>query len=239
MVSNDYSDTERKVSPLLAAGILFFPYVFSWFTLRSGHSALARGVSILWLLFVVLVATGRDFKQDNMLIGSNAASVENEKQKTDHKNTSSWLVQNYVDEFDDPTGERFMMLNSFVKGTFNNSATTRSPLYVLFQIERKPKVKVYIHLFEYAIKSRVKEHSITEYFINIKTKAGGKQRLAGTHTGSRIELGERSSLILHRYFSNNHEIKFYLTKDSEYDTLTSYRFKLSDYPGYKDKFKEL
>lgn len=49
----------RKVSVLLGIGILFIPYIFSWFTLRKGYSNLARIVSMLWLcvIFISLVNT--------------------------------------------------------------------------------------------------------------------------------------------------------------------------------------
>lgn len=52
----------RKVSVLLGIGILFIPYIFSWFTLRKGYSNLARIVSMVWLcvVFVSLVSNTRD-----------------------------------------------------------------------------------------------------------------------------------------------------------------------------------
>jgi hypothetical protein len=43
----------RKVSFLLGVGILFLPYVFAWFLLRTGYSTLARIVSFSWLAFLV------------------------------------------------------------------------------------------------------------------------------------------------------------------------------------------
>ncbi len=46
----------REVGPLLGLGIFFVPQLFSWFTLRSGHSKLARGLAFGWLGFLVLIA---------------------------------------------------------------------------------------------------------------------------------------------------------------------------------------
>jgi len=41
---------QRKVSRGLGIGIFLIPLVFSWFTLRKGHSSLARIVSLAWLV---------------------------------------------------------------------------------------------------------------------------------------------------------------------------------------------
>ncbi len=45
----------RKVGVGLGLGIFFLPYVFSWFTLRQGHTTLAKTVSFIWLGLVVFV----------------------------------------------------------------------------------------------------------------------------------------------------------------------------------------
>lgn len=49
---------QRKVG--FALGLLFFPYVFAWFTLRQGHSTLTRVASFAWMavmLFKMLILT--------------------------------------------------------------------------------------------------------------------------------------------------------------------------------------
>src|SRR5271157_1783695 len=50
-----------KVGFLLGLGILFFPFIFTWFTLRNGYSAVARAVAFAWLSFVFLfILVNRD-----------------------------------------------------------------------------------------------------------------------------------------------------------------------------------
>jgi len=46
--------SERKVNFLLGLGIFLLPYIFSWFTLRKGHSTQARVLSFFWLAVAVL-----------------------------------------------------------------------------------------------------------------------------------------------------------------------------------------
>lgn len=50
----------RKVSILLGLGIIFFPLIFAWFTLRAGHTTFSRVVSFSWLvlsLFIMMVSS--------------------------------------------------------------------------------------------------------------------------------------------------------------------------------------
>jgi hypothetical protein len=47
---------KRKVSILLGLGIFFFPFIFSWFTLRRGYSTLARVIVFSWLLISLYFA---------------------------------------------------------------------------------------------------------------------------------------------------------------------------------------
>ncbi|MGL5303472.1 MAG: OB-fold protein [Aeromonas sp.] len=49
----------RKVGFLLLVGIVFFPLLFAWFTLRNGYSTKSRVISFGWLvLCVVMVFAG-------------------------------------------------------------------------------------------------------------------------------------------------------------------------------------
>lgn len=43
---------DREVSLFLFIGILFIPYIFSWFTLRKGYSNLSRILSFAWLFYL-------------------------------------------------------------------------------------------------------------------------------------------------------------------------------------------
>ena len=57
-----YQKTKNtKVGFLLGIGILFLPFVFSWFTLRNGYSTVVRAIAFAWLSFVFLfILVNRD-----------------------------------------------------------------------------------------------------------------------------------------------------------------------------------
>lgn len=50
----DSSPPQRNVGLLLGFGIFIIPYIFVWFLLRSGHSALSRVLGFGWFAFILL-----------------------------------------------------------------------------------------------------------------------------------------------------------------------------------------
>ena len=62
-----------------------------------------------------------------------------------------WSIGFYVDEFDKPTGEKYVW--GHTNGVFSNSATTNSDLYVTFIIDKK---NVSIKLYKYGRNHPVK-----------------------------------------------------------------------------------
>src|SRR5690606_6032534 len=48
-------------------GIFLLPIVFSWFTLRKGHSAVARVVSLVWLAVFFILAGREDADEEQKL----------------------------------------------------------------------------------------------------------------------------------------------------------------------------
>lgn len=48
----------RKVGILLGLGIFVIPMIFSWFTLRKGHTTTARVVSFVWLAVAMMRVVG-------------------------------------------------------------------------------------------------------------------------------------------------------------------------------------
>lgn len=47
--------TNRNMSLGLAIGVIFIPGIFAWFTLRNGHSTVARVCSLGWMVFGFLI----------------------------------------------------------------------------------------------------------------------------------------------------------------------------------------
>lgn len=66
----------RSVGLLLGIGILFLPMLFSWFTLRKGHSTKSRVISFCWLVFSLLIVVSGNKPPDAQKIASNPSAVK-------------------------------------------------------------------------------------------------------------------------------------------------------------------
>ncbi|HEX8266954.1 MAG TPA: DUF3862 domain-containing protein [Pyrinomonadaceae bacterium] len=73
-------EPERKVSFLLGLGIFLMPYIFSWFTLRKGHTTTAKIISFVWLGVIVLMVA---IKPNQDISDSSRAFVSDTRQTKD------------------------------------------------------------------------------------------------------------------------------------------------------------
>nr|VFK35242.1 MAG: protein of unknown function (DUF4875) [Candidatus Kentron sp. MB]VFK77195.1 MAG: protein of unknown function (DUF4875) [Candidatus Kentron sp. MB] len=80
---------KKSVGILLVVGIFFLPIVFSWFTLRKGHTKLAKIVSFSWLVFTIAIS----IFYDDPSISQKAKVVPNEaKQESSQGRAQSYEV---------------------------------------------------------------------------------------------------------------------------------------------------
>ena len=62
------------------------------------------------------------------------ASIDSIRAITDILKRNQWKIDEYVDKFKDKTGEKFVY--AFCTGTFSNTATTNSRLYVGVSLDK-------------------------------------------------------------------------------------------------------
>ena len=63
---------QRYIGFWLGVGIFFFPFLFSWFTLRKGYSTPAKVISLGWLVFVIAISAS---KPDTSLTNSTSSQT--------------------------------------------------------------------------------------------------------------------------------------------------------------------
>jgi hypothetical protein len=80
----------RKVGLGLGLGIFFLPIVFSWFTLRKGHSTLSKVLALGWcgLVFISMVS-GKNDRSDQKAATVHAASTTTPVQDVAPVNTAA------------------------------------------------------------------------------------------------------------------------------------------------------
>ncbi|WP_444922855.1 hypothetical protein ACJJH9_11695 [Microbulbifer sp. DLAB2-AF] len=82
----------------LGVGIFLLPIIFSWFTLRKGYSALARGLSFTWLILCIVFVSLSDGTEYETSSGGNGAITKTKSIKPDYpvSNESYSSVNNEV-----------------------------------------------------------------------------------------------------------------------------------------------
>jgi len=81
--SNKTELPEKKVGLLLGIGILFIPYVFTWFTLKGGYGKKTRILSFLWMFVVIVMVAGPyNSKKDTSKANSSMSNTDNNLAKT-------------------------------------------------------------------------------------------------------------------------------------------------------------
>ncbi len=90
---NSAQPPTRKVSILLGIGIFFIPLIFAWFTLRKGHSTLARVLSFVWLIASISLATSPKEPELNPETPARIAQTDIPMQTTSENIPASESVQ--------------------------------------------------------------------------------------------------------------------------------------------------
>ena len=126
----------------------------------------------------------------------------------------------YVDDFNQPTDEKYIINVNYITGTFSNSATTNSLLNVKVLADAED---VAFFLYEYG-RNPVKNPSsyyVDEYDITMKTADGTKYDLTGTLYcgGDRLYIDDKYLPTVLDALKSGDEVSFYLVH-SKYTTST-------------------
>lgn len=105
------------------------------------------------------------------------SAAKNAAADSDPTNLGIWTVRYYVDEFQNPTTEGYITTSNYVVGTFSNSATTNSDLYVIWLIDSSD---VAIKLLEYGRNVVKSSYDSTSYSITMLDPDGNKVSMIGT-----------------------------------------------------------
>ena len=148
-------------------------------------------------------------------------------------NSSSWIIGEYTDEFEQPTGKKYIVVDS--NGTFSNSATTDSDLYAALQIDQ---TEIRIMLWEYGRNLVKGIYDYETYSVTILDEAGTKHSYTGIiYQGStRITIPSTNRSALFSLLENNDSLKIYL-KTSKY-SISTYLFTI-DTRGFAEAYDKI
>ena len=150
-----------------------------------------------------------------------------------------WSLEAYVDEFDLPTDEYYIVNRTPFGGTFSNSATTKSELKAfLFYEPYDAADYVSIRLLEYG-DMRVKNpySSTREYDIVVMDNDGNKSYLSGSMFAqdSDIVVGGTDAQTILDALKKGGTVRFAITESE--DSLTKYVITIDDATGFNAAFR--
>lgn len=146
--------------------------------------------------------------------------------------TGNFYIGNYVDEFGDKTGKKFVGYKG--NGTFSNSATEGSRL--AFWVAMNSTTKFDISLYEYAGKNPVKDiFGEDEYVIRFRYSDTTSQ-VTCKNAGDRISCGPSNSSKLHAALKVAGKVKFSIY--NRRTTSSQYSFEVNA-NGYTNAIRKL
>lgn len=185
-----------------------------------------------------------EYQQMSLLIAQKEAEIQKQKEAEEKErirlaninNTGMWEVRYYVDSYGEPTKDGYIANDDYIKGTFDNSATTNSDLNIRFLITNSKDIS--LKLYEYADTTEVKGSYDypTSYFVYVKDSEGKEYSLNAKNTSDRLEFNASDSLILHKLFLKGKIIKFYI---SEYKGSSKYNFSIDNPEWYENAYRKL
>lgn len=143
----------------------------------------------------------------------------------------------YVDEFNQPTSDGYVVNEAYISGKFSNSATTDSLLYVQVLADKED---IAIFLYEYG-RNAVKNSSsryVEEYDITMKTADGAKHNLTGTIYcgGDRLFIDSKYEATVLNALKSGEQVSFYIVQSDR--TTTTYLFTVNT-SNFAEKYGEL
>ncbi|MDR3930839.1 MAG: hypothetical protein Q3Y27_08215, partial [Clostridia bacterium] len=141
------------------------------------------------------------------------------------------------DEFNNPTTEGYITTKDYVVGTFSNSATTNSELYVIWLID---KSDVAIKLVEYGRSVVKSSYSSTNYNIVMLDPDGNRVYMTGTmwKGGDRIYIDSEYESTVIEALKRNGSVSFRIDEGGKYGN-SSYLFKMEDTSFFDNAYSML
>lgn len=150
-------------------------------------------------------------------------------------NTGIWQVVNFVDDFGEPTDNKYIRNSSLIKGSFSNTATQNSDLNIRFLISNRDDVS--IMLYEYAGNNPVKAIGNTNYRVLLQNKDGERHDLGAVNRSDRLSFSVNHSRIIHNALLKGGEVQFRINEVRT--PTTQYHFSINNALYYDNAYRIL
>jgi len=155
-------------------------------------------------------------------------------------NTGMWSIFNYVDEWGEPTENRYITNTRPIRGTFSNIATQDSELDVRIVISNSSSISIV--LYEYAGNNPIKTNIPETYAVLFQDKDGDSPTLWGTNSSDKLEFGKTESREIHNALMKGGTVKFRIIQWEVRTNQASdsrYSFTIRNANGYENAYTKL
>jgi len=150
-------------------------------------------------------------------------------------NTGMWQLGEFVDDFGNKTGNKYIINRTKIRGTFSNTATQNSPLNIDFVIKAD---EISIKLYEYAGNNPVKGiFSPCRYTVQIQDDNNKQHTFKAENWLERLSFNRTATRAIHGILSNGGNIKFVISNDRTPTTV--YRFNIEKADWYENALRQL
>lgn len=109
------------------------------------------------------------------------AEVETTKETTTEKAVAQlWNTDYYVDDFNQPTDEWYIMNNTLFIGTFSNSAVTDAKLTAEILVDCNKEISFFLYEYGRNLVKNSSENYVDTYNITMRTADGKDHKITGT-----------------------------------------------------------
>lgn len=143
----------------------------------------------------------------------------------------------YVDEFNQPTSDGYVANKEYIVGTFSNSATTNSLLYVMLLADSDDITFILYEYGSHLVKNS-SSYSVDKYNITMKAEDGTKHTITGTVYcgGDRLLIDSKYKAEVLSALKSGGKVSFYIVQSDR--TTTNYLFSV-DTSNFAEKYQEL
>jgi hypothetical protein len=230
---------QNLINPVIFIGFYFVNQnLLHKFDLLNLNNFIMKKNFCFYALIALIIASceSAQQKQKRMeLRRADSIRVADSLNKVKVESLGMWQISTYVNEFGEPTKQKYIRNSIPIHGTFSNSASEAADLGVMFLIDSQ---NLSIQLFEYASSNPVKKG--IEWGYNVRVKFGENEitELKASNYSDRLSLNQDDSKKLKDIFLRGGKVMFYIVERSQYSK-SSYQFTINDVSGFANALKKL
>lgn len=171
-------------------------------------------------------------------IDKRIVNARNSNAFADPSNLGMWELQYYVDEFKLPTDDGYIINSQYIEGTFSNSATTDSKLYVEVLVDDAGDVCFFMYEYGRNLVKNSSSRNRAYYDVIMMDNDGKRHTLRGhiNSNGDRLNFDDETDAKIIAALSANGTVRFSIQED---DGMDSYLFAIKDTSYFSNAYNKL